>query len=78
VPNTLVRGLHYVLIYLSYNEILFLLCLFKLVQQNPHLNCERLYMARLDACNISQPGYLVRSRLRGMHDSVSDQNISIS
>jgi hypothetical protein len=78
VPNILVTGLHYVLIYVSYNEILFLLYLFKLVQQNPHLSYERVYMAELDDCSISQPGHLVRSRLGGTYDSVSIQNLCIS
>jgi hypothetical protein len=77
VPNTSVRGLHYVLIYVSYNEILFLLYLFKLVQQNSHLSCERHHMAELDDNNILQPRHLVVCSLRGMHDSVSNQNLSI-
>jgi hypothetical protein len=71
-------GLQYVLIYVSYNEILFLLYLFKRVQQNPHLHCERPRMVGLDDNNISQPEHLVKSRLGGMHDSISIQNLSIS
>jgi hypothetical protein len=43
-----------------------------------HLSCERLRMAGLDDCNILQSGHLVRSRLRGMHDSFSIQNLNIS
>jgi hypothetical protein len=43
-----------------------------------HLNCERLRMAGLDDYNILQPGHLVRSRLGGMHDLISIQNLSIS
>jgi hypothetical protein len=62
----------------SYNDILFLLYLFKLVQQNPRLNCERLHMAELDDCGISQLEHLVRSRLEEMHDSISDQTLNIS
>jgi hypothetical protein len=47
------QWLHYVLIYVYYDEILFLFYWFKLVQQNPLLSCERLHMAGLDDCNIS-------------------------
>jgi hypothetical protein len=43
-----------------------------------HLSCERFRMVGLDDYNILQPGHLVRSRLGGMHDSFSVQNISIS
>jgi hypothetical protein len=32
---------------------------------------ERLYMVELDVCSFLQPRHLVRSRLRGMHDSFS-------
>jgi hypothetical protein len=60
-------GLHYVLIYVSYNEILFLLYLFKLVQQHLCLSCERLCMTGLDDY-ILQPEHLVGSKLGGMHD----------
>jgi hypothetical protein len=74
VHNTSVKGLHYVLIYFSYNEILFLLYLFQLVQ---YLSCERLRMAGLDDYNTLQPGHLVRSKLGGTHDSISVQNLSI-
>jgi hypothetical protein len=77
-PNTSVRGLYYVFIYVSYNEILFLLNFFKPVQQNSYLVCERLHMAGLDNYNILQLGHLVISILRGMHDSISVQNLSIS
>jgi hypothetical protein len=78
VSNTSVRGLHHVLIYVSYNEILFLLYLFQLVQQHLYLTCERLRMAGLDDCSILQPGHLVESTLGGAHDSISVQNLSIS
>jgi hypothetical protein len=37
-PILQLGGLHYVLIYVSYSEILFMLYLCKLVQQNPSLN----------------------------------------
>jgi hypothetical protein len=43
-----------------------------------HLGCERLRMARLDDYSILQPEHLVGSRLVGMHDSFSIQNLSIS
>jgi hypothetical protein len=43
-----------------------------------HLNCDRLCMAGRDDCSILQLGHLVRSRLGGMHDSFSIQNLSIS
>jgi hypothetical protein len=43
-----------------------------------HLSCERLHMVELDDCNILQPGHLVRSRLGGVHDSFSVQNLIIS
>jgi hypothetical protein len=33
-------------------------------------------MAKLDDCNILQPEYLIESRLGGMHDSISVQNLS--
>jgi hypothetical protein len=72
------QGLHHVLIYVSYNEILFLLYLFQLVQQHLYLTCERLRMAGLDDCSILQPGHLVESTLGGAHDSISVQNLSIS
>jgi hypothetical protein len=78
VPNTSVMGLHYILIYVSYNEILFMLYLFKLVQLHLYLSCERLCMAGLDDCNILQPRNLVGRRLGGTHDSISVQNLSIS
>jgi hypothetical protein len=35
-------------------------------------------MDRLDECNILWLGHLVGSRLRGMHDSINIQNLSIS
>jgi hypothetical protein len=54
------------------------LYLFKLVQQNPYLSCERLCMAELDDYSILQLGHLVGSRLGGTHDSVSVENLSIS
>jgi hypothetical protein len=78
VHNTLVWGLHYVLICVNYNEMLFMLYLLKLVQQHSYLSCESHRMAGLHDYNILQPRHLVRSRLRGMHDSVSVQNLSIS
>jgi hypothetical protein len=77
VPNTSVRELHYVLIFVSYNGILFLLYLFQLVQQHLYLGCERLRMAGLDDCNILQPGHLIESRLGETHDLISVQNLSI-
>jgi hypothetical protein len=43
-----------------------------------HLSYERLHMVELDDCNILQPGHLVRSRLGGVHDSFSVQNLIIS
>jgi hypothetical protein len=43
-----------------------------------HLSCERLCMTGLDDCDILQPGHLVESKLGGMHDSFSIQNLSIS
>jgi hypothetical protein len=55
-----------------------MLYLVKLVQQYQYLSCERLHMARLDDCAISQPGHLVESRLGGTHDSINVQNLSIS
>jgi hypothetical protein len=60
LTNTSVRRLHYVPIYVSYNEILFWLYLFQLVQQHLYLSCERLHMARLDDCSILHPEHLVR------------------
>jgi hypothetical protein len=75
--NTSVRGLHYVLIYVSYNEILILLHLFYSCANNiSYLSCERLCMAGLDDCSILQPGHLVRNRLGGTHDWISVQNLS--
>jgi hypothetical protein len=68
VANTSIRGLHYVLIYVSYNEILFMLYLSHLCKQHLHLRCERLRMAGLDDCSILQPRHLVENRLGGMHD----------
>jgi hypothetical protein len=65
-------GLHYVLIYISYNEIIFLMYLCK---QHLYLSCERLCMARLHDCSILQPGNLVKNKLGGMHDSISVQNL---
>jgi hypothetical protein len=76
--NTSVGGLHYVLIYVFCNKILFHLYLFQHMQQHLYLSCERLRMAGLDDCTILQPGQLVRSRLGGTHDSISVQNFSIS
>jgi hypothetical protein len=32
-------------------------------------------MVGLDDCTILQPGYLVRNKLGGMHDSISVQNL---
>jgi hypothetical protein len=72
------QHLYYVLIYVSDNEILFLLYLSKLVQQHQYLSYERLCIAGLDDCSSSQFRHLVRSRLGGMHDSISVQNLSIS
>jgi hypothetical protein len=72
VANTSVRGLHYVLIFVSYNEILFSMYLCK---QHLCLSCERLRMARLDDCSILQLRHLVENRLGGMHDSISVQNL---
>jgi hypothetical protein len=43
-----------------------------------HLSYERLRMAELGDCNILQPRHLVKSRLGGMHDSFSIQNLNIS
>jgi hypothetical protein len=45
--------------YVSYNEILFRLYLFQLVQQHLYLSSERLHMGGLDDCNILQPRHLV-------------------
>jgi hypothetical protein len=59
VANTSVRGLYYVLIYVSYNEIIFLLYLCK---QHLYLSYERLHIAGLDDCGIIQPRHLVRNR----------------
>jgi hypothetical protein len=72
VANTSVRGLHYVLIYVSYNEILFSMYLCK---QHLCLSCERLRMARLDDCSILQPKHLVGNRLGETHNSISIQNL---
>jgi hypothetical protein len=72
VANTSVRGLHYVLIYVSYNEILFLMYLCK---QHLCLSCERLRMAGLDDCSILQPGHLVGNRLGGTHNSINVHNL---
>jgi hypothetical protein len=75
--NTSVRGLHYVLIYVSYNEISPLLHLFySCVNNISYLGCERLRMTGLDDCSILQPRHLVGSRLGGMHDSIIIQNLS--
>jgi hypothetical protein len=77
--NTSVKGLHYVLIYVSYNEMLPLLHLCYCYANNiSYLCCERLRMAGLDDCSILQPGHLVQSRLEGMYDLFSVQNLSIS
>jgi hypothetical protein len=43
-----------------------------------HLIYQRLRMTGLDDCNILQLRHLVGSGLWGMHDSFSDQNLSIS
>jgi hypothetical protein len=52
--NTSVRGLHYVLIYISYNEILPLLHFFYSCANNiPYLSCEDY--------SILHPGHLVGS-----------------
>jgi hypothetical protein len=48
---------------------------FILYKQHLYLRCEKLHMAGLDDCSILQPGYLVKNRLGGMHDSISAQNI---
>jgi hypothetical protein len=72
VANTSIRGLHYVLIYVSYNEIIFLMYLYK---QHLCLSYERLHMAGLADCSMLQPGHLVRNKLGGMHDSISVQNL---
>jgi hypothetical protein len=75
--NTSVRGRYYVLIYISYNEILPLLHLFYSCANNiSYLDYERLHMVGLDDCNILQPGDLVGSRQRGTHDSIIIQNLS--
>jgi hypothetical protein len=78
MTNTLVRGLNYVLIYVSNNEILFQLFLFQLVQQHLYLSCERLRMVGLDDCSLLQPRHLVGSRLGETHDMINIQNLSIS
>jgi hypothetical protein len=78
VPNISVRRLHYVLICVSDNKILFLLYLFKLMQQHMYLSCERFHKAELDDCNILQPRHLVGSRLGVTHDLISVQNLIIS
>jgi hypothetical protein len=76
--NTSVKGLHYVLIYFSYNEILPLFHLFYFCVNNiSYLSCERLCMAGLDECSILQPGHLVGSKLRGTHDLINIQNLSL-
>jgi hypothetical protein len=72
VANTSVRGLCYVLIYVSYNEILFLMYLCK---QHIRLSFKRFRMVGLDDCSILPPAHLVKNRLRGMHDSISVQNL---
>jgi hypothetical protein len=72
VVNTSVRGHHYVLIYVSYNEILFLTYLCK---QHLCLSSERLCMTRLDDCSTLQPRNLVRNRLGGTHDLIIIQNL---
>jgi 5-methylcytosine-specific restriction endonuclease McrA len=72
VANTSVRELHYVLIYVLYNEILFPMYLCK---QHLCLNCKRLCMAELDDCNILQLRHLVRKRLGGAQDSINVQNL---
>jgi hypothetical protein len=71
VANTSVRGLHYVLIYVSYNEILFLMYLCK----HLCLSCERFRMAGLDNYSILQPRHLVKNKLGGTHDSIIVQNL---
>jgi hypothetical protein len=43
-----------------------------------HLSCERFRMIGLYDCSILQLGYLVKSRLGGMHNSISIQNLNIS
>jgi hypothetical protein len=70
--HTSVRGLHYVLIHVSYNEILFPMYF---CEHHLRLTCERICMARLDDCSILQPKHLVRNRLGGMQDLISIQNL---
>jgi hypothetical protein len=70
VLNTSVMGLHYVLIVASYNKILFLLYLFKLMHQHLYVSSETLCMVRLDDYIILQLKHLVGSKLGGMHDSI--------
>jgi hypothetical protein len=75
--NPSVRGLHYVLIYVSYNEILPLLHLYYFCANNiSYLSCERLRIVELDDYNILQPRHLVGSRLGGSHYSISIWNLS--
>jgi hypothetical protein len=75
--NTSVRGLYYVLIYISYNEILPLLHLFYSCANNiSYLSCERHRMPCLDDSSILQPRHLVGSRLGGTHDSINIQNLN--
>jgi hypothetical protein len=71
-------GLHFIFIYVSYNEILLVLySLYIFVQHHLGLNCERLHMAGLDDCNILQPRHLVGNGLGGTHDSISVQNLTL-
>jgi hypothetical protein len=72
VVNTSVRQLHYVLTFVSYNEILFPMYLSK---QHLCISYEGLRMAKLDDCNILLPGHLVRNRPGGVHDLISVQNL---
>jgi hypothetical protein len=50
--KTSIRGLHYVLIYISYNEIYFPLHFLFLYKQHLGLSYKRLCMAELDDCSI--------------------------
>jgi hypothetical protein len=46
-----------------------------LCKQHLGLSCERFCMARLDDCNILQPGHLVWNKLGGTHDSINVQTL---
>jgi hypothetical protein len=55
---------------------LYCICFYFCANNISYLSCERLRMVELDDCSILQPGHLVESRLGGMHDPISVQNLN--